>query len=284
MTLARRPSVRVALFGALLAILAATFGVTAADAAKWATPSNATIAPGMQLYANGLQCTANFVFTDGAGNAYLGQAAHCTSKSSSTDIDGCKTKSLPLGTVVEDVDGRAIGTLAYNSWIAMQKAGEQRTNVCYANDFALIKIKPGLVAQTSPTVPGLGGPTGLDSDGAAAGERVWAVGDSSLLLGAGSWVAQTGLVEKPLYGGWAFYIAAVRPGIPGDSGSGYLTAGGRALGQLSTFGFDTAGGAGNTVGNLARELAYANSHGRAKYRLVTGQQSWRGDGGLLVLR
>jgi hypothetical protein len=282
MTVARRPSVRAALCGALLATVAATFGVTSAVAAKWATPSNATIAPGMQLYSNGLQCTANFVFTDGSGNAYIGQAAHCTSLGGSTDTDGCKTKSMPLGTVVEDADGRRIGTLAYNSWLTMHKAREKNANACAANDLALVKIDRQLVSQTTPTIPGLGGPTGVDTDGASAGERVWAVGNSSLLFGAGSIVAQTGVVEKPINGGWAFFVAMVRPGVPGDSGSGYLTSGGKALGQLSTISAGTEG-IGNTVGNLAKELAYANSHTSVRYRLATGQQSWNETGLVTVL-
>ena len=29
------------------------------------------------MYTDGAQCTANFVFTDGAGNTYVGYAAHC---------------------------------------------------------------------------------------------------------------------------------------------------------------------------------------------------------------
>jgi hypothetical protein len=282
MTLARRPSVRMGLLGAALASLVAMFGLAPADAAKWATPANARIAPGMQLYADGSQCTANFVFTDGAGNAYIGQAAHCTSLGGSTDTDGCKTKSMPLGTVIEDVDGRRIGTLAYNSWITMRKVREQNESACASNDLALVKIDPRLVAQTTPTVPGLGGPTGLDTNGVEGGERVWAVGNTSLLFGAGAFVAQTGVVERSIDNGWAFVVATVRPGVPGDSGSGYLNAGGKALGQLSTITVGTQG-VGSTVGNLAKELAYANSHGKTKYRLVTGQQSWSGDSGLLTV-
>jgi hypothetical protein len=281
MTSARRVPSRLVAFAAALVAVCGVLGLTPADAAKWASPGSATIAPGMQLYSRGSQCTANFVFADGVGNAYIGQAAHCTSLGTSTDTDGCTTRSMPLGTVVEDVNGRRIGTLAYNSWIAMRKAREKNANTCAANDLALVKIDPRLVSQTTPTIPGLGGPTGLDTNGAATGERVWAVGNSSLLFGAGAILAQTGVVEKPTYGGWALYVATVRPGVPGDSGSGYLTAGGKALGQLSTISVGTEG-VGNTVGNLARELAYANSHTGARYRLVTGQQPWNPTTGLLT--
>ena len=81
------------------------------------------------------QCTANFVFTDASGNVYLGQAAHCSSTGGDTETNGCTTKSLPLGTPIYSGDlvnggvqnGTLIGTLAYNSWIAMQKAARETT-------------------------------------------------------------------------------------------------------------------------------------------------------------
>ena len=115
------------------------------------------------------QCTANFVFTDASGNVYLGQAAHCSSTGEDTETDGCSTKSLPLGTPIYAGDlvnggiqnGTRIGTLAYNSWIAMQNAHEKDANTCAYNDLALIKIDAAQVANVNPTVPFWGGPNGL---------------------------------------------------------------------------------------------------------------------------
>lgn len=272
--------------GILLGLLAAglaVIGVTPASAAPtWADPSTATVYPSMQLYTAGAQCTANFVYTDGAGAVYIGQAAHCSSTGGQTDTDGCSTGSLPVGTVVEDVNGNRVGTLAYNSWLAMHAVNETDPNTCAANDLALVKVDPALVAQTSPTVPGLGGPTGLNTTGVAAGNQVYAVGNSSLLLGAGSFVAQTGVVTGSTSGGWAWFVDMVRPGVPGDSGSGYLDSSGRALGQLSTISVGTTG-VGNTVGNLAREISYANSHGMSGVAVAGGQTGFKGLTGLVTL-
>src|SRR5882724_4457588 len=40
---------------------------------QWAPAAKAVLTPGVQTYTRGSgQCTANFVFTDGAGNVYLG--------------------------------------------------------------------------------------------------------------------------------------------------------------------------------------------------------------------
>ena len=267
---------------AAVAVLVAVLGLRPAGASPgWAAPGTATVYPSMMLYTAGAQCTANFVYTDASGAVYIGQAAHCSSQGASTDTNGCTTTSLPLGTAVEDVSGRVVGTLAYNSWLAMQSAHETDPNACAANDLALVKVDPALVAETSPTMPGLGGPTGV-SGGAAGGDQVYAVGNSSLLLGAGSFVAQTGVVEQPTDGGWAYYVAMARPGVPGDSGSGYLDATGAALGQLSTISVGTQG-VGNTIGNLGREIAYAAGHGVSGLTVVDGQTPFRGAAGLVTI-
>src|SRR3954453_12904656 len=184
----RRRSARLAIcvVAAIAGLVAAS---TPATARTWARPAAAIVKPSMMLYTKGGQCTANFVYVDRAGGAYIGQAAHCSSRGAQTDTNGCKTRSWPLGTVIRDDAGRRIGTLAYNSWIAMQRAHEKRANPCAANDLALVRIDRALVRRTTPTVPGLGGPVGPNTTGVATGAQVYAVGNSSLLFGAGSLVA-----------------------------------------------------------------------------------------------
>src|SRR6266550_7955223 len=164
-----------------------------AAASAWAPASSATIHPGVMTFTGASsflggagQCSANFVFTDSAGGVYLGQAAHCSSTGADTETDGCSTKSLPLGTPIYAGDlvnggiqnGTRIGTLAYNSWIAMQNAKEKDANTCAYNDLALIKIDSSQVANVNPTVPFWGGPDGLAAGASAAGERVFSYGNS----------------------------------------------------------------------------------------------------------
>src|SRR4051812_15960961 len=259
MPLVRCRSVSLALCAAatVAGLLAAT---TPANARTWARPSAAIVSPSMMLYTKGAQCTANFVYVDRAGRAYIGQAAHCSSRGAPTATNGCRTRSWPLGTVVRDASGRRIGALAYNSWIAMHRAHEKNGNACAANDLALVRIDRSLVRRTTPTMPGLGGPTRLNTTGVATGAQVYAVGNSSLLFGAGSLVGRPGVVEKPTRGGWPYFAAMARPGVPGDSGSGYLDAGGRALGQLPTISV-ASDGPDKTIGNLSGEIASARRHG-----------------------
>lgn len=259
-----------ALSASVLALLAG-----AAGASAWAPEGSATIHPGVMTFTNASsflggasQCTGNFVFTDSSGAVYLGQAAHCSSTGEDTETNGCTTKSLPLGTPIYSgdlvnggiQDGTLIGTLAYNSWLTMQKDEEKDAHTCAYNDLALIKISPSQVANVNPTVPFWGGPSGLAAGVPAAGERVFSYGNSILRLGTSALSPKTGvsLGDQEESGGWSQQLYTVTPGIPGDSGSGFLDASGNALGVLSTVEFAPLPAA-NGVGTLAKQLAYANT-------------------------
>ena len=119
------------------------------------------------MYTEGAQCTANFVFTDGAGNTYVGYAAHCAGTGEATDTNGCDAGSLPLGTQVDFAEGGSLvsegtrvggGTLAYSSWLTMQGRGETDENTCAYNDLALVKVDAADVSKVNPSVPFWGGP------------------------------------------------------------------------------------------------------------------------------
>jgi hypothetical protein len=262
---------KLALFG-VLAVAALT---VPAGASAWAPAGSATVHPGVMTFTNApsflggaSQCTANFVFTDAAGNVYLGQAAHCSSTGESTETNGCSTKSLPLGTPIYTGDlvnggvqnGTLIGTLAYNSWLTMQGKGETDATTCAYNDLALIKINAAQVGKVNPTVPFWGGPNGLAAGVSATGEQVYTYGNSILRLGVSALSPKTGvsLGDQEETGGWSQELYTVTPGIPGDSGSGFMNASGAALGVLSTVELAPLPAA-NGVGTLAKELAYANA-------------------------
>jgi hypothetical protein len=271
---------------ALLGALALLSLATAASATAWAPEGSATIHPGVMTFTGGPsflagagQCTANFVYTDASGGVYLGQAAHCSSTGSSTSTNGCNTKSLALGTPIYAGDlvngglqnGTLIGTLAYNSWIAMQNKGEKDVNTCAFNDLALIKIDASQVANVNPTVPFWGGPGGLAATVSSQGDRVFTYGNSILRGGVSALSPKTGLSLGDMEGtgGWSQDVYTLTPGIPGDSGSGYMDAAGNALGVLSTVQFAPLA-ASNGVGTLAKELAYANGATGLGIQVATG--------------
>ena len=248
----------------------------------WAPAATAAIHPGTMMYTAGAQCTANFVYTDNAGNVYVGYAAHCAGTGTSTDTNGCTTDSVPLGTPVTFTnDGSLIsdgtpvghGTLAYSSWITEHLLGTTDPNTCAYNDLALVKVDPADVGKVNPSVPFWGGPTGIDTDGTAAGDRVYTYGNSSLRAGLSPLSPHTGisLGDNAADGGWSHPLYTVTPGIPGDSGSGFMSADGKAIGVLSTLGLAPLP-ASNNIGDIAKELAYANSHGMSGLTLVNGTE------------
>ena len=249
----------------------------------WAPADTAKIHPGTMMYTEGAQCTANFVFTDGAGNTYVGYAAHCAGTGAATDTDGCTTDSLPLGTAVNFVEAGSLisegtrvggGTLAYSSWNTMQRIGERDANACAYNDLALVKVDAADVSKVNPSVPFWGGPTGIDTDGTAAGDNVYTYGNSSLRAGIEALSPHQGvsLGDDPADGGWSHPLYTVTPGVPGDSGSGFMTDGGKAIGVLSTLGLAPLP-ASNNIGDLSKELAYAQQHsGISGLQLVNGTE------------
>ena len=249
----------------------------------WAPAATAQIHPGTMMYTDGAQCTANFVYTDSAGNVYVGYAAHCAGTGGQTDTNGCNTGSVPLGTAVDFTnDGNLAsegtivghGTLVYSSWITEHNLGTTDANTCAYNDLALVKVAAGDAGKVNPSVPFWGGPTGIDTDGTAAGDRVYTYGNSSLRAGIAQLSPHTGisLGDDPADGGWSHPLYTVTPGIPGDSGSGFMSADGSAIGVLSTLGLAPLP-ASNNIGDLSKELAFAQAHsGISGLSLVPGTE------------
>ncbi|HEX2096072.1 MAG TPA: serine protease [Solirubrobacterales bacterium] len=257
----------------LLPLLALALLVSPAPASAWAPAGQATIHPGVQTFTEGAQCTANFVFQEGE-DVYLGQAAHCAGTGGATETDGCESGSLPLGTQVEVTGASHPGTLAYSSWLTMQARGETDPDACAFNDFALVRIDPADVAKVNPSVPGFGGPTGLGPAG-EIGSTVYSYGNSSLRAGIRQLRPKQGVLVGNSGSGWSHEVLTVTPGVPGDSGSGFLNASGAAFGTLSTLQIAPLAGS-NGVGDLARELSYLRSHtSHTAMQLVPGTEPWR---------
>jgi hypothetical protein len=253
------------------------------DAARaWAPEATATIKPGIQMYTGDAQCTGNFVFKDRVGHVYVGYAAHCAGRGQDTDTNGCTTPTHPVGTKVDFVTGGSVlsagttvgtGHLAYTSWGTMQRLHVRNANRCAYNDFALVRVDRASVGKVNPTVPGFGGPTGV-APLLSAGAPIYTVGSSSL---RGSTAQKSGNVLDRVGGGLGYSISTSNPGIPGDSGSGFMDSLGRVTGVLSTInvGFSVTP-VSNTMGNLGAELVWAQKYsGIPGLVLVRGTRSFR---------
>jgi hypothetical protein len=253
---------------AVLVSLAVLAVAPAAAQAQWAPADTATIHPGVQTFTGGQQCTANFVFTDGT-DVLLGQAAHCSGTDGNTATNGCIARSMPIGTPVE-VDGASRpGTLVYNSWLAMQAAGETNSGACLGNDFALIRLDPADHGKVNPSVPFWGGPQGIGGSG--TGQKVYTYGNSSLRLGLTQLSPKVGFTTMGANGGYTWNLYTVSPGIPGDSGSAFLNQAGQALGVLSTL-EGAPRPASNNVSDIGKALEYARAHGFGGVTLVNGTE------------
>jgi hypothetical protein len=262
---------KIAVLSASLALAATAFLPSAASA--WAPASTATVHPGVQVFTEGAQCTANFVFEEGS-NVYLGQAAHCSGTGEETETNGCTSGSLPLGTPVEVTGASRPGVLAYNSWLSMQANGETDPDTCAYNDLALIKIDPADVGKVNPSIPGFGGPTGVGAAG-GQGSTVYSYGNSELRGGVTKLSPKQGILIQDEGNGWSHIVTTLTPGVPGDSGSGFLNESGQAIGILSTLQLAPLAGT-NGVGDIGREIAYARaSGGFPGLRLVPGTQAFK---------
>lgn len=243
-----------------------------AGAAAWGDADTAPIAPGVQMFTDGAQCTANFVYED-ASSIYLGYAAHCAGTGGSTETNGCDAGSLPLGTRVE-IDGRNgqtyAGTLAYSSWLSMQSQPTRpNANACQYNDLALVRLDADR-SQVTPTIPFWGGPEAL-GDATSTGETVHSYGNSSLRLGLSPLSPKQGVSLGTTGGGWNHPVYTVTPGIPGDSGSAFLDGDGNAIGVLSTLALAPLAGS-NGVTDLRSALGWMISHGGPDATLVLGTE------------
>lgn len=258
--------------GALTITLAPSAPAGATHA--WASAEDATIHPGVMMFTDGAQCTANFIFTNGS-DVLIGYAAHCAGTGAATETNGCDAESLPLGTPVE-VDGASQpGTLVYSSWLAMQSGPRPDANTCDYNDFALVRLAAADHGKVNPSIPHWGGPTGINTTGTAPLSRVYSYGNSSLRLGISVLSPKTGNSLGTTAGGWTHPVYTVTPGIPGDSGSAMLDATGRASGVLSTIAIAPLA-ASNNFSDLNKALDYARSHGMGGVSLVLGTEAFNG--------
>src|SRR4051794_31570812 len=265
---------RKVLAGLVVVVALAASALAPSLASAWAPAATATVHPGVQTFTQGAQCTSNFVFSNGSA-VYLGQAAHCSGTGSQTDTNGCTSGSLPIGTPVDVTGATKPGTLVYNSWLTMQAKGEADGDTCQYNDLALVKIDPADVGKVNPSVPGFGGPTAVG--GAGAGETVYSYGNSELRGGVTKLSPKQGVVVQEDGNGWSRTVYTFTPGVPGDSGSGFMNSTGQAIGVLSTLQIlPTA--ASNGVGDLGKELGYMRANTAfSAVQLVPGTQPFNAD-------
>lgn len=147
-------------------------------------------------------CTSNFVFTDTSGAPYIGTAGHCGTVGAQVTMLYLPGGLVDIGTVVRSTGDAGIG-----------------------NDFALIKIKPELAGDVSPSMAWWGGPTGVYT---GSGPAVVQHAGWGLVVGTGG-TPRAGLGLEWGPNAWRFESVIAN----GDSGSGANVLGGLAAGNIT---------------------------------------------------
>jgi hypothetical protein len=254
--------------------LAAVAPAAASAAPTWAPASSATIHPGVQTFTDGAQCTANFVYSD-ATAVYIGQAAHCSGTGGNTATNGCTSGSLPTGTTVDVTGASKAGTMVYNSWLTMQAKGEKDADTCQYNDLALVRLDTADAGKVNPSIPFWGGPNAVGAT-TQLRDKVYSYGNSELRGGVTQLSPKEGYSLGDDGGGWTHTVYTATPGIPGDSGSAFLSKDGAALGVLSTVAIAPVTGS-NGVGDIAKELAYMQANSAfSGVSLALGTEPFKG--------
>jgi len=179
------------------------------------------VRPGAIVESDTGQCTFNFLFAGSDGRRYIGTAGHCILGDSPFGGDaGEETWAPGAGPEARDGDGNRVGEFAY---AILQDP----------KDFALIRLDAGVVA--SPQMCHFGGPTGINDDLAAEAVTLEHFGNG---VGVGTVLpARSALALGMPDPDHVYALGAV---VPGDSGSGIISADGRAVGVIVTTGLHLA--------------------------------------------
>ncbi len=206
-----------------LALIAAAFAPTAASA--WAPADQATIHPGVQTVHGRRPVHRQLRLPGRLATVYLGQAAHCSGTGGATETNGCDSGTLPLGTPVE-IDGAVAAGNARLQLLA-DDAGERRDRPRH------LRVqrpragpdRPGRRRQRQPLGPRLRRPDRpRRQPSASLGSTVYSYGNSSNCAFGVTKLSPKQGVRRPERRRRLepHVVYTLTPGIPGDSGSGFL--------------------------------------------------------------
>jgi hypothetical protein len=271
--MARTTRLAVALAGVALASASAVApGVQAAQTATqassgpiWAAASRATIHPGVVVTMAGVKCLAGYVLTNGR-QVFLAVPASCSGVSDGQETDGCAEAQVPPGLPASIQGAKHKGTLVYSSFTRMQSTGVSSANKCAYNSLSLVRLDRRDIKRTNPSVPMIGGPTGVSTAAPAFPDQL------TLFLSGAPVKAQATSTSG---GGWAHGTIVDGEVNNLSVGAPALLANGRALGMVSIV--PQMGGPGETtIGDLGRELTYLHRISRfAHVHLVKGTVGYK---------
>jgi len=221
---------------------------TGATHPQWASAKSATIRPGVSVQVgNSPVCRAGFILTDGT-NAFIAIPASC-SGTGPADNSKCDVGQDPVGTPATIGGAQHRGKLVYTSITQMELRSQRSVNRCTYNDLSLVRIDRRDIKRTNPSVPVLGGPTGVSQAQPAAPDQL------SVYAAA----ATPAEALRTSAGGWSHTMMVDAPLASSDIGAPVLTGKGQAIGMVS----DVPTGKGQTmVSDFYREMRYLHTVGK----------------------
>jgi hypothetical protein len=226
---------------------------------SWAPAATARIHPGVTVTIADVTCKAGYVLTDGR-RVFLTVPASCTGVSGGEMSDGCSEAQIPA-TLDADIQGAKYkGKVAYSSFVQMQLHGVTANNKCTYNSLSLVRLDRRDIKRTNPSLPIVGGPTGIARSATAFPDQL------TVLLGSPATAQATTTANN----GWSHAMVVDGHVDRLAVGSPVLTDTGRALGMV-TF-IPPQGGPGETkVSDFYRLLrALRNQDGFEHVHLVKG--------------
>lgn len=211
----------------------------------WASAKAATIHPGVSVQVgNSPVCRAGFILTDGT-RVFIAIPASC-SGTGPADNSKCDVGQDPVGTPVTIGGAKHHGKLAYTSVTQMELRSQHSVNRCTYNDLALVRLDNRDIKRTNPSVPILGGPTGVSKAQPAAPDQ----------LSVYAATASPAEALQTSAGGWSHSMMVDAPLGPADIGAPVLTTNGRGLGMVSNVPTNKGQA---LVSDLYREIHYLHS-------------------------
>jgi hypothetical protein len=227
-----------------LGALSSASGAGAATTVRWAPASTATVHPGVLVTIAGVKCVAGFIMTDGH-RVFVAVPGSCAGVDDGQATDGCTAAQVPYGLNVSVQGARYKGLIVYSSYTEMQLRGTKAVNKCANNALVLIRLNDRDIRRTNPSIPVIGGPTGVATAAPAQGDQLTSYVDSA--------PAQA-LAMSTTGAGWAHSVEVSAPVDPTQLGAPVLTGTGRAVGMITLVPRLQGGPA--TASDLAREIAF----------------------------
>jgi hypothetical protein len=238
-------------------------GATSTATIDWAPAGRARIHPGVRVEIADVVCRAGFVLTDGR-RVFLALPASCTGVSGGAVTDGCSESQVPYTLPATIQGARYRGRFVYSSFIKMQLNGATNRTRCIYNSLSLVKLDRRDVKRTNPSVPVVGGPTGVARTAPSLSDALTVLLTSPTTAQATN-TTNRGWAHKMIVDGQVDHLAV---------GSPVLTESGKALGLVTYI--PPQGGPGETqVSDFYRVLeSLRNTKGFHHVHLARGTRAF----------